>query len=55
MSRRREERERGTDCFSTPLQAEQFDLLHSGVGAQEAEIYRNLFGRLKVCLEKSAS
>lgn len=39
----------------TTLEPEQFDLLHSGVGAQEIEVYRNLFDRLRECVEISTS
>ena len=36
-----------------PLQIEQYDLMHSGVGTQEITLYRNMFDRLHVCLKKS--
>jgi len=36
----------------TALRPEQNDLLHSGVGSQEIEVYRNLFSRLHERLKK---
>jgi hypothetical protein len=39
--------------LGSPLQPEQHDLLCSGVGDQEIEIYRNLFDRLRERIKKS--
>lgn len=54
LRRRSREIEKAISSGSS-LQPEQFDLLHSGVGPQEIEVYGNMFDRLRKCLEDSAS